>query len=326
MADKASNQTIYPNTDETGSMLFIPFRADIDLSRIPFLTLLISLACLIIYYGQYRNEQKVMTASEQFCQTGGPVMWRMVLQRTTGAANTDACLDMMWTIHLSDNVSAEIDKFADRGEPIAGMAKPPDKAFKYGVINQRYKSFTSAVPPYDTRELWYQPASWNVRTMITSSFAHGSWDHVIGNLFFFFAFSATVEVILGSAAYLAVILLLSIGTNVFYSLFMMARPDALPTVGLSGVVMGIMALFVYLMPAGRIRCLLWFLIIIRTIAVPAWMLAGWYIGWDVYHLFSSDELSEVNLVAHVSGAGIGYLSGILLFRKQRRHIREEMAA
>ena len=306
-------------------MLFIPFRADIGLLRIPFLTILICIACLVIYYGQHSNEKKVVTASEKFCQTKGPVMWRMVLQRTNGESSTKSCLEMMWEIHISDDTAAEISKYSDKGTPIAGMTKASDKKLKYGVIEARYKSFTRSVPQYDTKELWYQPASWDVWAMITSSFSHGSWDHVIGNLFFFFAFSATVEIILGSIGYLGVILILSLGTNAFYSLIMMARPDAMPTVGLSGVVMGVMALFVYLMPTGKIRCFIWFLLFIRIISVPAWILAGWYIGWDVYELLSSDEMSGINLIAHVSGAAIGYLTGVILFRKQRQQTREDLA-
>ncbi len=85
--------------------------------------------------------------------------------------------------------------------------------------------------------------------------------------------------------------------------------------------MGMMALFTFFLPRGNIRCLLWIIVLIRTIAVPAWLLAAWYIGWDVYALFHDAEQSGINVVAHVSGAALGYLAGVAFFRKRRAEVR-----
>ena len=59
------------------------------------------------------------------------------------------------------------------------------------------------------QQLWYQPHSWDVWHMITAAFAPVSWGHVTGNLSFFLAFAATVEVILGPTLFGAVILALA---------------------------------------------------------------------------------------------------------------------
>lgn len=134
--------------------------------------------------------------------------------------------------------------------------------------------------------------------MLTANFAHGSWQHLIGNLLFFFAFASAVELIVGSITFAAVVLAMSFGTSVAYSLAMTNFPGALPTVGLSGVVMGMMALLAYLIPTGMIRCFWWFIIKFGTIALPAWLLSLWYIGLDIYVLTSQEELGTVNLVAH----------------------------
>jgi len=60
-----------------------------------------------------------------------------------------------------------------------------------------YRSFKSMAPSNLTASLWYTPGSWNPMRMVTAAFAHGSWSHLIGNLLFFFAFSATIEILLG---------------------------------------------------------------------------------------------------------------------------------
>ena len=87
-----------------------------------------------------------------------------------------------------------------------------------------------------------------------------------------------------------------------------------------------MGLFAFFLPHGRIRCFFWFLVIIRRLAVPAWLIVLFFVGLDVYTLFSIDDLGGVNLVAHVSGAGCGYLIGALFFQKRQRQVREMYAA
>jgi membrane associated rhomboid family serine protease len=176
------------------------------------------------------------------------------------------------------------------------------------------------VPSYTTQQLWYEPASWNWKSMISAAFAHASWLHVLGNLFFFFAFAAAVEMIIGHFRFSLMIVGLALGTHIFYSLAMAGVDNAPPTVGLSGVVMGMMALFAFFLPTGRIRCFLWLIVFFKRFALPAWLLVSWYVGWDVYALLTEDGQSGINMVAHVSGAGIGFAAGMLLFRKRRREI------
>jgi len=113
---------------------------------------------------------------------------------------------------------------------------------------------------------------------------------------------------------------MAFGTNVSYSLAMMAVEDPLPTVGLSGVVMGMIAMLAYFLPTAKIRCFYWVLIKIGTVAVSAWFLALVFIGVDFYTLLTQDDMGGVNLVAHVSGGILGFVFGVAFFRKQKRQI------
>lgn len=303
-------------------MLFLPYRVDLDLFRVPFITIFVCLICIFVYYNQSRNERLVIETAEATCMYQRNTDWRMVLDKTMGYSDQNACLEMMWAIHSADDKEAEIAKFAEQGERISGVSKKYSLEYKTDVITKRYRDFSRRVPHYETQRLWYEPESWDVISMVTAAFAHGSWAHVIGNLFFFVAFAATVEVIVGPIAFMVVILALALGTHAFYSVAMMGLSDPAPTVGLSGVVMGVMALFTFFLPHGRIRCLFWFFVFIKRFALPAWLLAAWFIGWDVYDLFTVGERSNINLVAHVSGAAIGYLLGVIFFRPQLREVRQ----
>jgi membrane associated rhomboid family serine protease len=88
--------------------------------------------------------------------------------------------------------------------------------------------------------------------------------------------------------------------------------------------MGMIGLFIYLMPTARIRCLFIFIIYFRVFLLPAWLLAAWYVGWDMYALFVSQANTNINLVAHVSGAIGGYMIGLFFFRKTKKMITPQL--
>ena len=94
----------------------------------------------------------------------------------------------------------------------------------------------------------------------------------------------------------------------------------MPSLGLSGVVMGMMGMFAYLMPHARIRVFFWFFTIIKIFFIPAWILALWYIGMDTLDMLFSDDYGGTNLIAHVSGGFGGYILGYILLKDQREQI------
>jgi hypothetical protein len=98
----------------------------------------------------------------------------------------------------------------------------------------------------------------------------------------------------------------------------------LPTLGLSGVVMGMIGLSAFLMPAARIRTFVWFVFYARNFSIPAWVLAVWYMSWDTWDMLTSSDNSGINLVAHVSGGLAGYLIGYFWLKGCREEIREEL--
>ncbi len=140
--------------------------------------------------------------------------------------------------------------------------------------------------------------------------AHGDWWHLPGNLIFFLAFAPSVELLLQSSVkYVATIIAISFVTAVTYSISTFIQGAPVPTLGLSGVVMGMIGLSAYLMPHAKIRTFVWFIVFVKNLYIPAWIFAVWYIGWDAFELFSNSDNVGVNLVAHVSG-GISRLENV----------------
>ncbi|RMG30787.1 MAG: rhomboid family intramembrane serine protease, partial [Gammaproteobacteria bacterium] len=276
-------------------MLFLPFRADLEHFRFPWLTLLIALACVVVLIVQQQSDVRFLVAAEDFCRDRGPALWRMTMRRVGEDPSPAGCLRHMVKLDAAPDPERRLHALAARGRPLAGLDGRADRDYKYSVLAARFHRFEALVPRRVTPDLWYVPGSWDPWHMLTSVFAHADWGHLVGNLVFFFAFAASVEVLLGTLVYLLVFLGLALGTGVFYSLSMLGWPDAPPTLGLSGVVMGMMGLFAALVPGGRIRTLVWFLLFLRVVSIPAWVLVLVYAGLDAWRLFGLGADQGVNL-------------------------------
>jgi membrane associated rhomboid family serine protease len=177
-----------------------------------------------------------------------------------------------------------------------------------------------------TETLMYYPDSWNPLTMVSASFAHAGFWHLFGNLVFFMAFAPALEILLDNwLRYLGVMLFVALVTGLSYSLWtVLSAAEVVPTLGFSGVVMGMIGLAAYLMPHARVRVFCW-LIVWKTFFVPAWVLAVIYIGLDVWAMLTLRDFGGVNLVAHVAGGLAGYAYGMLWLGGHKQEISAELA-
>jgi len=177
-----------------------------------------------------------------------------------------------------------------------------------------------------SESLVYYPDSWNPLTMVTSSLAHANLLHLAGNLIFFLAFAPALELLIGNRIrYIGIMLLISCVVGISYSLsVLIGRSPDLPSLGFSGVVMGMIGLSAFMMPQARIKVFWWYLLAWKTFYIPAWIVAACYIGLDVFTLLFSSDFAGINIVAHVMGGVTGYLYGYLFLQERREDTREQL--
>lgn len=306
-------------------MLFFPFRVDLNFNRIPLLTILICLVSIFVFIKQEASFDKMQNSANEFCQKKHERMFWLVIEKVYGERDTEACSRVFYHIHSYKKPEQRIDELVEQADKFNSRSDVSSRVIIRGMLEEKYRDFRlSGVKKDLTAQLMYEPHSYNLVNMITAAFAHASWDHLLGNLFFFFAFAASIEMILGLVRYVIIFASLSVGTHLSYSLAMMNVNDAFPTLGLSGVVMGMIGVFVYLMPKINIRCFLWFFIIFRMVKVPAWLLAAWYVSWDIYALYFSESQSAINFIAHLSGATIGFGLGLIFLVDRKEKLEDEM--
>lgn len=145
--------------------------------------------------------------------------------------------------------------------------------------------------------------------VFTSMFMHGSWVHLIGNMWFLWLFGNNIEDSMGSGRFLVFYLLVGI---VAAAAHIVAGPGStMPMVGASGAVSGIMGAYLLLYPRVRIQTLFIFVILLRIIAVPAWfVLALWFALQVLAAYMAPVDTGGVAVWAHIGG----FVAGALMIR------------
>jgi membrane associated rhomboid family serine protease len=144
-----------------------------------------------------------------------------------------------------------------------------------------------------------QPLAWPA-TLLTSMFMHGSWMHIIGNMWFLWIFGDNVEDAMGPLKYL--VFYLGCGVAAATAQIVSGPSSLVPMVGASGAIAGVLGAYLMLYPHARVRCLWILIIIVTTIYVPAWLLLGL---WFVSQFFMPGP--GVAWMAHVGGFATGFL-------------------
>ena len=140
------------------------------------------------------------------------------------------------------------------------------------------------------------PWPWGV---VTSMFMHGSWLHIIGNMWFLWIFGDNVEDAMGHLRYAIFYLVCGLAAAMAQVL---SQPSSMvPMVGASGAIAGVLGAYLMLYPRARVRCLWVLIVIITFVWVPAWLLLGL---WFVSQFFMPGP--GVAWMAHVGGFVTGF--------------------
>lgn len=151
-------------------------------------------------------------------------------------------------------------------------------------------------------------------SLFSSMFMHGSWMHLIGNMWFLWVFGNNIEDALGHGRFVIFYLLaglLASGAHILSSL-----DSGVPTVGASGAISGVMGAYIVLYPRVRVHTLVFLFYFIRIVALPAVALLGLWFLLQLVQGASLGNGAGVAFWAHIGGfaAGVGM---IRLFARPR---------
>lgn len=151
------------------------------------------------------------------------------------------------------------------------------------------------------------PAMPRPGSFITSMFLHGGIMHLAGNMLFLWVFGDNIEDQMGHIGFFAFYFLGGIGAAFAQNL---SDPQSLvPMIGASGAIATVMGGYLLMFPKARVDILLFFVIIIRVIPVPAWIVLGLWFAIQLVQGWATP--SDQGRVAHWAHAG-GFVTGVVM--------------
>ena len=160
-------------------------------------------------------------------------------------------------------------------------------------------------------------------TLLTSTFLHGGWLHLIGNMWYLWIFGDNIEDRLGHARFL--IFYLVAGVFAGFVHYLTAASSQVPTVGASGAIAAVLGGYLVAFPRARVLTLVPLFIFIQFVWLPAVLVLGL---WFFYQFFSGAlSLSYgagggVAWWAHIGGFVFGAIAMRALGRRPRRPVSE----
>jgi membrane associated rhomboid family serine protease len=154
-----------------------------------------------------------------------------------------------------------------------------------------------------------------VLNVFTSMFLHGSWMHLIGNMWFLWIFGNNIEDSMGHVRFL--IFYLACGVAAALLQVAITPSSVIPMVGASGAISGIMGAYLVLYPRVKVFAIVPIGIIPISVALPAWtMLLYWaaiqFLGGLVG--LAAEPGGGVAFWAHVGG----FIAGVVLVKFMAR--------
>lgn len=178
---------------------------------------------------------------------------------------------------------------------------------QYGLIPAEFLHGID-LPPQILLPIWI--------TLLTSMFVHGGLLHVLGNMLYLWVFGDNVEDAMGHAKFLLFYLLCGVAAG--FAQMAIDSGSAIPEIGASGAIAGVLAAYFMLFPYSRILALIPLLFFIRLVAVPAVLLLGiWFLLQVASGVTASASAGGVAWFAHIGGFFAG---GLLVFLFRRRGV------
>ena len=150
-----------------------------------------------------------------------------------------------------------------------------------------------------------------VSHIFTSMFLHGSWMHLLGNMWFLWIFGDNIEDSMGRMRY-AIFYLISGIAAALLQVFI-TPASGIPMVGASGAISGVMGAYLILYPRVRVFALVFLGFFFTSIALPAWTMLLYWLGLQVLGAATAAWGASSGSVAFWAHFG-GFIAGVVLIK------------
>jgi membrane associated rhomboid family serine protease len=166
-----------------------------------------------------------------------------------------------------------------------------------------------------------EPIALPAATLATSTFLHGGWLHLVGNMWYLWIFGDNVEDRLGKPRFILFYLLTGIAAGAIH--FLTNPRSPYPTVGASGAIAAVLGAYAITFPKARVVTLIPLFFYFEIVALPAFvMLILWFAFQFLSGLLAfawTTPQGGVAWWAHIGGFVAGAIAMKLLAKRQPSH-------
>ena len=185
-----------------------------------------------------------------------------------------------------------------------------ERVVEYGAIPEEITEGEN-LPDSEEAPFWL--------TIFTSMFMHGSLLHLGGNMLFLWIFGNNIEDAMGRITFVAFYLL---GGFAALGLHVLSDPDsAIPTVGASGAIAGVLGAYARLYPRARVVTVVFIIIIFTVVTLPALLVLGVWFLLQLLPTFS-EPAGAGGGVAYFAHIG-GFVFGLLAIKLFANNVHED---
>ncbi|RQD76101.1 MAG: rhomboid family intramembrane serine protease [Candidatus Syntrophonatronum acetioxidans] len=182
--------------------------------------------------------------------------------------------------------------------------------FTFGVVPRQITGLT----PGDLVAAGFIP----LLPLVTATFLHGGWLHLIGNMLYLWVFGDNIEDCLGPVKYLFAYIVMGMVGHFSHIIFDPFSP--VPLIGASGAIAGVLGAYFILYPWAKVLTLLPLGIFFTFVEIPAVIfLFLWFfiqVASGVAELVMSPQMQVIAWWAHVGGFISGVAAGIFIKRRK----------
>ncbi len=206
----------------------------------------------------------------------------------------------------------------------AGPVPPAVAAGEQEELNKLSREAFDAIARLPSSRLGFVPSRPNPVTLVTHTFVHAGWLHLIGNMLFLYLSGPFIEDLFGRPLFGLLYFLSGVaGAGAFAA----GAPDSVaPLVGASGAISGVLGAFLFRLATRRIELLVLPIPIVPafrfTLRFPAFVVIPLWAVEQLYYAKVAGAESTVAFSAHVGGfvAGLVFAFGMGVLRIEERFV------
>jgi membrane associated rhomboid family serine protease len=299
-------------------MLILPLHKPLDLDNLPWLTLLLVLANVLVFaMFQAGDSGRIEQVHAYYVDSGLAGIELPAYERYLRESGRDEQLAELQELPAPQRpgyLAMQRDHDTAFGEALAsGALLDADAAWQWQRLHGRYDTLMDGV---FTLRHHLRNSEWSPRRMLSAAFLHGDVMHLVGNMVFLLALGVLLEGALGPARLLGVYLLGAIGASAASLLWRWGEVGG--GLGASGAIAALMGAFCVVWGRRPVRFFYWFGVIFDYVRAPAILLLPLWLGWELFNLFFGEERG-IGFDAHAGGLICGaLLGGALVAMRQTR--------